>query len=350
MKRLYRAPVIVLLMVLCILPWSAGCGGGGGGGGGGSTQPPRKLSTFSGEDFSIVILPDTQMYSHLYPKIFIAQTQWIADNVLAHDIRFVLHEGDVVNIPGPTTQQWERAVAALNKLDGVVPYALAIGNHDYDDEGVTRASTLFNRFFPLDKFRREPTFGGYYEEGKMDNTYHLFRAGGTDWMILSLEFGPRDNVLVWADRMVKNYPARRVIVLTHAYLHYDNALLGAKPDHASLPENMGIAQQTGGANNGVKMWEKFVSQNKNIAFVFNGHTGGDGAARRISNGIYGNLVFQALANYQYFENGGNGYLRIMRFEPSQARVSVRTYSPWLKEELTDEQNKFTFDDVEFGAP
>ena len=113
---------------------------------------------------------------------------------------------------------------------------------------------------------------------------------------------------------------------------------------------MGIAQQPGGANNGMKMWEKFISQNKNIAFVFNGHTGGDGAARRISNGIYGNFVFQALANYQYFENGGNGYLRIMRFEPNQARVSVRTYSPWLKEELTDEQNKFTFDNVAFGAP
>lgn len=347
MKRFRKAHVIVFLMVLCAVACPIGCGGGGGGG---TAQPPRKLSTFTGEDFSIIILPDTQLYSHLYPRIFDAQTKWIVDNVVAHDIRFVLHEGDIVNIPGPTTQQWERAASSLSKLDDEVPYALAMGNHDYDDESVTRASTLFNRFFPLSKFQGQPTFGGYFEEGKMDNTYHLFRAGGTYWMILCLEFGPRDNVLAWADRMVKKYPERRVIVLTHAYLNYDNSLHGSDPSHATIPENMGIATQPGGANNGVKMWGKFISQNKNIAFVFCGHIGGDGAARRISNGIYGNLVFQALANYQYMDNGGDGYLRILRFEPSHARVSVRTYSPWLKKDLEDEQNKFTFENVEFGTP
>ena len=32
------------------------------------------------EDFSLVVLPDTQIYAWKYPEIFQAQTKWIADN------------------------------------------------------------------------------------------------------------------------------------------------------------------------------------------------------------------------------------------------------------------------------
>ena len=32
------------------------------------------------EDFSIIILPDTQYYSESYPAIFETQAQWIIDN------------------------------------------------------------------------------------------------------------------------------------------------------------------------------------------------------------------------------------------------------------------------------
>ena len=34
----------------------------------------------TGEDFTIIALPDTQYYSETYPNIFDSQTQWIVDN------------------------------------------------------------------------------------------------------------------------------------------------------------------------------------------------------------------------------------------------------------------------------
>jgi hypothetical protein len=53
-----------------------------------------------------------------------------------------------------------------------------------------------------------------------------------------------------------------------------------------------------------------------------------------------NLVNQILADYQAYPEGGGGYLRIMRFQPSQNRVLVSTYSPHYSAYLTDAENQF----------
>jgi hypothetical protein len=97
-----------------------------------------------------VVLPDTQYYSDKYPDIFSAQTDWIARNVQALDIRFVLHEGDLVDGQS-STRQWQVAQAAMTRLDGIVPYFLALGNHDFLFP--QRDTTLFNRYFPYTKYR-----------------------------------------------------------------------------------------------------------------------------------------------------------------------------------------------------
>src|SRR5688572_4917066 len=45
--------------------------------------------------FTLVLLPDTQVYSHSYPEIFRAQTEWIVEE--ADRITFVLHQGDITD-------------------------------------------------------------------------------------------------------------------------------------------------------------------------------------------------------------------------------------------------------------
>ena len=45
------------------------------------------------QNFSIVVLPDTQFYSESYPGIFTNQTQWIVDNKDRLNIKFVIHVG-----------------------------------------------------------------------------------------------------------------------------------------------------------------------------------------------------------------------------------------------------------------
>ena len=42
-------------------------------------------------------------------------------------------------------------------------------------------------------------------------------------------------------------------------------------------------------------------------------------------------------------NGGNGYLRIMKFVPKENRIYVTTYSPILKENKTGERHEFVLE-------
>src|SRR5689334_12445964 len=68
-------------------------------------------------EFTIVALPDTQIYAKSYPAIFASQTQWIADHRTDMNIQLVVGLGDIVDAGGNTTQ-WQNADAAYRTLDG----------------------------------------------------------------------------------------------------------------------------------------------------------------------------------------------------------------------------------------
>lgn len=285
------------------------------------------------QPFTLIVLPDIQYYTReVYGgtrDIFTMQTQWIVNHKDDSNIVFVLHEGDFTD--QNTATEWTNARTGMNLLAGVVPYALAVGNHD--GLGSRQSQTaLFNQFFPLSQFQNLPTFGGVFESNRMDNCYHLFSAGGVDWLVLSLEFGPRDSVLAWANQVATNYPDRRVIVVTHAHVYSDSTLIGSSPNHDATPKYYGRM------NDGTDVWEKFLRHHANICAVFNGHTGGTG--RLVGVGDYGNQVFQMLADYQFDSLGGGGYLRIVRFFPEQDKMSVSSYSPYLDGWYTNSGNQF----------
>src|SRR5690606_37087089 len=96
------------------------------------------------EPFTLVLLPDTQVYSHSYPEIFRAQTEWIEEK--ADSITFVLHQGDITDYN--SDEEWENASAALSIMDGKVPYTFVPGNHDLAPGGSAsdRNSDLFNKY------------------------------------------------------------------------------------------------------------------------------------------------------------------------------------------------------------
>ncbi|WP_217896393.1 metallophosphoesterase [Oceanobacillus rekensis] len=304
----------------------------------------------SSSAFKIAILPDTQNLSRNHPDIFRAQTQWIADNSEEQNIKFVTHVGDIVN--NNNTPQWEVANDAMRTLDGVVPYSVLPGNHDMGTNGSanTRDTTLYNTYFPVSDFSGTETFGGVYpaEPDKYDNNYHTFNAGGTDWLVLSLEFGPRDPVLDWANEVVSTHPKHRVIVVTHSYMFSDETRHST--GHAWNAHNYGVGSEPGGVNDGEEMWQKFVKQHPNISMVLSGHVLNDGQGRRVSVGNYGNKVYQMLANYQMQENGGNGFLRLLEIDPEKGTVKGISYSPYLDEYKTDWQNEFQYTNVELGTP
>jgi len=292
--------------------------------------------------FTLVVLPDTQIYTWKHPDTYPAQTKWIADNAKRYNTAYVLHVGDITQ--HNTNHQWQIAADAHALLDAKgIPCAITTGNHDLGPAGrATTRETPFAKFFPLDSFRQWPTFGGIYdpEPDRTDNNYHLFEAGGRKWLILCLEFGPRDDVLRWGGAVAAKHPDRSIILVTHAYLRPDNrrfnrhAFIKVKNVETNIGlDRYGLAKGQGGFNDGEDIWKKLVSQHANFALVVSGHVCYTG--RLDSEGRHGNVVHQMVVDYQSGKEGGQGHLRLLQFHPDGKKVSVADYSPLL-DQLSDQ--------------
>jgi hypothetical protein len=181
-------------------------------------------------------------------------------------------------------------------------------------------------------------------------------------VVVSLEFGPRDEVLAWADTVLESFADRPAIVFTHAYLNHD----GSRYDHVRRPEQLFnphdyVMMGQGGSsiNDGEEIWRKLIVPNRNVKLVLCGHdvSGDDlppGTTSRLTSARPdGSRVHQLLANYQTCTappceasaqgtevRGGGGYLRILRVSPATRTIAVSTYSPYLDRSLTDDSNQF----------
>ena len=275
------------------------------------------------EEFTLIVVPDTQRYAMYFPEIFFAQTRWIRDHHAGINAKYVIHLGDIVD--EMTEKEWHVADRAFAELDGVIPYLVVPGNHDLDRnaEGeVIRGSTRYNGVFSPYRFKGRPWYGGH-KGVTNDNNFGYFAAAGRKFLIVGLEFGPTDETLQWADGLIGNHENDyRVILATHAYMYHDDTRLGEGDSYS--PHSKGP-----GWNDGEEIWEKLVRKQENLFLVLSGHVKGDGAGLLVSESDSGFPVIQMLANYQFLEHGGQGWLRILKFLPRENRMEVYTYSPWL---------------------
>jgi len=294
--------------------------------------------------FTVVVLPDTQYYASDHPEILDAQTRWIVRRHAAERIALVVHEGDIVD--ADESRQWESASRSLHELDGVVPYVLSAGNHDYHrhGSGISRDSSI-NRYFPRAQPGRNALLAGTFEPGHIENSFEVVATPAGAWLILSLEFGPRDSVLAWAGGVAKRHAELPAILVTHAYLYSDDTRYDhvARPDQMWSPYLYLASDHAGDVNDGEEIWRKLVAKNDNVRFVLCGHDLVDGVGRLTSVRTDGTSVHQLLANYQTGDLGGEGFLRLMRFFPDARKVAVRTYSPFAERFKTDSDNQFTLE-------
>ena len=279
------------------------------------------------EPFSVVVLPDTQNYAEKFADTYAAQTQWIRDNVEKENIKFVIHLGDVVQHHNDSEEQWQVADRAHKLLDDAVPYSMLPGNHDleYKNKTYSRETKFYNKYFGTQRFADQPWYGGHWGENN-DNNFCTFEADGMKFLVISLEYAPRDEVLAWATDIANSHPDHRVIAATHCYM---------RP--------AGRDKNTGGSlgNSGDGIWEKFVRRAPNVFLVKSGHVLGVG--RQISTNDAGLPVHETLVDYQGLPNGGNGWLRIMRFVPNENKIEIRAYSPLLDETMDSDGHTFTLD-------
>ena len=271
------------------------------------------------DDFTIIVLPDTQHYSDEFPEIYMSQTQWILEHKDDLNIVFVSHMGDIVQHNDVDESEWTAADAAMSLLDGVVPYGMLPGSHDMQVGG---EAIYYERYFPASRFEEYDWWGGSFEENHYN--YQLFSAGGDDYIIIHMQYCPSGAGLAWANEVLAQWPERKAIVATHSYLEINGLWV------------KNCQNKSNGDINGAKMWNRLIKKNLNVFMVLAGHIPGFG--RR---DIYeGRLVYQLLADYQDMPLGGSGYLRIMTFEPQNDIIHVSTYSPYLDEYLEDSGNKF----------
>jgi hypothetical protein len=278
--------------------------------------------------FTVVLLPDTQFYSEKYPETFVAQTMWIRERVKADNIRFVVSLGDIVQ-NGGIERQWQNADEAARILDGVVPYSSVPGNHDVlKGKTITRDSALFNKYFGPQRFEKQPWYGGHWGAGN-DNNYCTFRAAGRDFLVLSVEYAPRDEVLAWAAEICQKHPDHNVLLATHSYLNLQGRIAAVAK----------VADST--SNSGQQMWDKLVRKQPNIFMVACGHVGGVNLL--VSKNDAGGQVIEILTDYQNLAEGGQGWLRTMRFVPAENKIYVEAYSPLLKQHNRDPKHTHSID-------
>ncbi|MBQ8254522.1 MAG: metallophosphoesterase, partial [Clostridia bacterium] len=275
------------------------------------------------EDFaySLLILGDTQYVNHRYPENFHKIYDWILANKDAHKVQYMLGLGDITD--KSTASEWERAKEQFARLDGKLPYSLVIGNHDTTD--------TFNAAFDVAPYNT--TFDGKYGDG-VANTYRYVTIGRVDYLVMTLEFGPTDDVLDWANEVVADHPHHNVIVTTHGYMNSDGTTLDTNDKWAAS----GYNPETGGwvgygnapqFNDGDEIWEKFIRKHANISFVISGHIESNSVLVIDAVGDNGNVVKQMLVDPQGIDArhpGGTGMITILYFNEDGSQVDVRTYS------------------------
>ncbi len=272
-----------------------------------------------------------------------AQMNWIVAHKKSWNIAAVIGLGDIIE-NSSQEQQWEEADAAYGILDGTeLPYIAALGNHDYDPAEHAiglRLTTKYNQYFGMSRFAGRAWYGqDAYPAGKADNSYITFDAGPDKYLVISLEFFPREAALQWAESVLRSNPECRVIVVTHAYMGPDGSRTTSPYNWP--PVSFGIDD----GNDGEAVWSKLASQYPNIIAVVTGHSGGGinsdlFSATRVDRGVDGNEVAQMMSNYQWMAGGGNGFLRLLVIQPGAHRIVVRTFSPYLDQWMGDAANSF----------
>ena len=289
------------------------------------------------QKFVIPVFPDTQFEVAGNEPMFTSQMYWIVNHQKELNIPIVLHVGDLTNNRTPDEIQFKTASKGFKILDSAkIAYAITLGNHDNagsvgrngtpykGEEPALRNTKTFNEYFPVSRF---PLQKGRYQEGKSDNAWYTFKAGGLNWVVVTLEYCARQGAVDWADKVITNNPKSNVIILTHFHL---------KPDAS-------IATNPAADLNPIAIWDQMIKKHSNVLMVLCGHTGT--SEYRDDLGTNGNHIYQILQDYQG-EKSGNGLLRLLEIDTKAGTIGAKMYSPFTNVTKSD-SSQFVLSNVKF---
>lgn len=284
----------------------------------------------------IAIFGDIQYYTN--PDnipIYQRTIDWLLQQKLdGRSINCVLHTGDITM--NNRYLQWETFYQATLPLAQHIPYYSIIGDHDYtwyDGKHINgRYQTSFNDYvkFPISM----PRIIAYYEEGRMENVVVENTVQGQRLDILLLEFGPREEVVEWADAYVKAHPTINYILMTHEYL--ENG--GGRRTHDL---KMSLRLQNTTYTTPSQLWERLIKCNDNILCVLCGHVGGL-YALTLEKNDFGRDVPQIQHNIQSEEYRYDNWIMMWEFPLQSDSANVFIYNANTHLYYEDKPSLFKF--------
>lgn len=295
-------------------------------------RTPQTILDIDNEDeFSIVVLPDTQYYvnrdknSTADFKTLVDIIEWITNNQDKYNIKQVLHVGDVCQNPNDMLE-WERANLVMSELlNNEIPVLISPGNHDADD---MRRWSNYRKTFSYDWYRslvdnieHVEKMGTY--DGGPENIFYMSNLGGEKFLFLATEYFPREDVMDWAVNIFNNHSEAHAVFLTHGLLNYDGSLGN---DTRYFQTSIGDQDD---ALSGTDMWNRYLSNVENLQFSINGHywdylTFNSHKTLLDNNNNPVQLIHH---NYQGYDNKScGGWFRIMTINKKDYTVNSYTYS------------------------
>lgn len=249
--------------------------------------------------FTIVWMSDTQNLSRHAPEVFNSMRDWILQNREKENIQFVIHTGDVVDGIGPT--MFRNAEAALIPVLKAIPGMVVSGNHDISRRG--NQSFFTRRSYA--QLVQKP--GQTYQNG--DAAYVTFRAADTDFLVFGLGYEVR--CTEWMNDVIRQHPNHVVITVMHKGLQEDGRFFSCAK----------------------VIFEKVMPENPGFRLLLCGHM--RGAIQRTDwfddskDGKNDRSVTSMMFNFQDDWRHGLGFIRLLRFDPSNRSIEVLSYSPWF---------------------
>lgn len=285
----------------------------------------------------IVVIGDIQEYTagKGYDFYYNTTVNWIlSQHIQGIDIKCVLQLGDLTNYNAK--EQYNVFYHYTLPMAEEVPYIACIGNHDYmwDKKGLihNRYDTYFSDFVSFSL--TDSLVLARFESGRMENVVVKNYIDGNPYYILVLEFGPRIEVLKWADAYIKSHRDCKFILMTHEFLNNKGERIAYNSTAEAQFRNTTWSSPE-------QVWQKLVKDNDNILCVICGHNGFSN--HLFSENSIGRQVPQILFNLQYQKNGGNGLIQLWEFPHGSDTVYIRTYSTLLQQWYADDDtHKFNF--------
>jgi hypothetical protein len=162
----------------------------------------------------LYVMPDTQAWAWNQGGTSLETWRSVAKAICAERSRFamVLHTGDLVDRHRLRPVEWENAASVLRELDACgMPYALAFGNHDFDnypkpENVVLQGNEAWSAV--VSKLAHQPIATGPSERSSL----HPLAPG---WFVLTGDFFIAERDRAWMAAEIAARPDARFLLLHH---------------------------------------------------------------------------------------------------------------------------------------